>query len=246
MTSPDETPEHAEAVHQRFAKTAARTAEREERAREALRDKLRIFLEPSGDERVLDAGAGTGGLAFAVSPLVREVVAVDVVPELLDEGRRRAGSFPNVTFLQGDVTGLDFEGGSFDLAGTIRTLHHVPRPELVVAELTRLTRFGGRVLIIDQIAPGDPLAGVELDRFERLRDPSHTRTLPDTDVRALIEANGLVLLRSRFEQEQRDLEQYLDLAACEGEPRQRAAELAPGGLVVTIGWYLAVKPVPAA
>lgn len=243
---PDRTPEHADALHERFAKTAARVGEREERARETLRDKLRLFLEPSGDERVLDAGAGTGGLAFAVSPLVREVVAVDTVPELLEEGRRRAGPFPNVSFLLGDVTALELEDGSFDLAGTVRTLHHVARPELLVAELTRVTRFGGRVLIVDQIAPIDPLAAVELDRFERARDPSHTRTLPDTDVRAFLEANGLMLQRSTFEPEQRDLEQYLDLAACEGEPRTRAAELAPGGLAVTIGWYLAVKPVPAA
>jgi ubiquinone/menaquinone biosynthesis C-methylase UbiE len=246
LTSPDETSKNADELHDRFAKTAQRIATREERAREALRQKLRAFVELSGDERVLDAGAGTGGLAFAIAPLVREVIAVDLVPALLDEGRKRAGPFPNVTFVEGDVTQLDFEDGSFDVAGTVRTLHHVPRPELVVAELVRVTRFGGRVLIIDQIAPIDPLAGVELDRFERARDPSHMRTLPDTDVRALLEMNSLVLRRSSFEQEERDLEPYLDLAGCEGEPRQQAAALAPVGGSVTIGWYLAAKPVPAA
>ena len=246
MTSPDETSKHAEELHERFEKTARRIATREERAREALRQKLREFVELSGDERVLDAGAGTGGLAFAIAPLVQEVIAVDLVPALLDEGRKRAGPFPNVTFVEGDVTKLDFEDGSFDLAGTVRTLHHVPRPELVVAELVRVTRFGGRVLIIDQIAPIDPLAAVELDRFERARDPSHMRTLPDTDVRALLDANRLVLQSSLFEQEERELEPYLDLAGCEGESRQQAVALAPVGGSVTIGWYLAAKPVPAA
>ena len=246
MTTPDATNENAEALHERYAKTAERVAGREEQAREALREKLRVFVELLGDERLLDAGAGTGGLAFAVAPLVREVIAVDLVPELLDEGRRRAGPFPNVTFVEGDVTRLDFEGGSFDVVGTVRTLHHVPRPELVVAELVRVTRFGGRVLIIDQIAPVDPLAAVELDRFERARDPSYTRTLPDTDVRAFLEANGLVLQRSTFEQERRELESYLDLAACEGASREQAAALAPPSGSVTIGWYLAVKPVPHA
>jgi hypothetical protein len=113
-----------------------------------------------------------------------------------------------------------------------------------VAELTRVTRFGGLVLIVEQIAPADPLAGLELDRFERARDPSHTRTLPDTDLRALLEANSLVLQRSDVVQEQRELEPYLDLAGCEGEARKRAEELAPGVLSVTVGWYLAVRPVP--
>jgi SAM-dependent methyltransferase len=243
---PDGTPQHADALHERFVKTAARVAAREERGREALRERLRRFLDLSGDERVLDAGAGTGALAFALAPLVRDVVAVDIVPELLDEGRGRAAEFPNVTFVEGDATQLGFEGGSFDLAATLRTLHHCARPELVVAELNRVTRFGGRVLMIDQIAPVDPLAALELDRFERARDLSHTRTLPDTDVRAFLEANGLVLRRSMFERERHELEPYLDLAGCEGEPRQEAVALAPHSDWVTIGWYLAARPVPAA
>src|SRR5207245_10629937 len=116
--------------------------------------------------------------------------------------------------------------------------------ELAVSELVRVTRLGGRVLIIDQIAPADPLAAVELDRFERARDPSHTRLLPDIDVRALLEANGLVLRASRFEQEPRDLDRYLDLAGCEGEARERAIAAAPAPLQASIGWSLAATPPP--
>ena len=81
---------HAEATQARFAASAERMAEHEESRREELRAQVRGFLEPSGGERVLDAGAGTGGFAFAVAPLVKEVVAVDVVPEVLAEGRSRA------------------------------------------------------------------------------------------------------------------------------------------------------------
>jgi len=233
-------------VQERFVKSAERVAQREELGREALREKLRAFLELRGDERVLDAGAGTGALALALAPLVGEVTAVDVVPELLEEGRRRGAAFPNVSFVEGDAMHLEFEDGTFDLAGTLRTLHHVRRPELVVAELGRVTRAGGGLLIVDQLASVDPLAALELDRFERARDPSHTRTLPDTDVRALLEANSLVLLRSCFEREERALEPYLDLAVCEGELRRQASALAPPELSVTIGWYLAVKPAPGA
>jgi SAM-dependent methyltransferase len=193
---------------------------------------------------VLDAGAGTGALALALAPLVREVVAVDLVPELLAEGRKRAGGVPNVTFVEGDIARLGLEVGYFDIAGTLRTLHHVPRPELVVAELARVVGPGDRVLIVDQVAPVDPLLAVEFDRFERARDPTHTRTLPDVDIRSLLDANGLVLRRSEITQETRDLESYLDLAGCSGSARDRARALAPPGGTVPIGWYVAVKPAP--
>ncbi len=229
-------------LRRRFAATASRIAELEESRREALREELRSVLAPEGDERVLDAGAGTGALAFALAPLVREVVAVDLVPELLAEGRRRGAAFPNVEFQEGDVTDLDLPDASFDLTASLRTLHHVARPELVLAELVRLARPGGRVLVVDQIAPADPLAALELNRFERARDPSTSRVLSDLDLRGLFEANSLVLRFSRAREESRKLDDYLDLAACSGEARERALALAPRAYVATYGWYLLAKP----
>lgn len=234
--------DHTEATHSRFSATAAKMAEHEESRRDELREQVRRFLEPSGDERVVDVGAGTGGFAFAAAPLVREVVAVDVVPAVLAEGEARAAAeFGNVTFVEADAAELPFEDGSFDVAACVRTLHHVARPELVVAELVRVTGFRGQVLVVDQIAPTDPLVGFELDRFERARDPSHTRLLPDVDIRSLLDANGLVLRRFEQRPERRDVGEYLDLAGCAGDARDRALGFAPGDYTATIGWYLATR-----
>ncbi len=235
---------NADPVQARFARAAPQLAELEESRRERFRERIRRFVNPSGDERVLDSGTGTGAVAFAIAPLVSEVVGVDVVPEMLAEARSRAGEFPNVEFVEGDITQLSPDLGSFDLTACSRTLHHVARPELVVAELVRTTLPGGHVLVIDQIAPVDPLAALELNRFERARDPSHTRALADVDMRHLFEANGLVLLRAEIEHEERELQSYLDRAACAGEERERALAMAPGheSYSVEIGWYLLRKP----
>ena len=191
---------------------------------------------------MLDAGTGTGALAFALAPHVAEVVGVDLVPALLAEARKREAEFRNVTFVEGDITRLPPDLGEFDLAGTVRTLHHIRRPELAVAELVRVTRPGGRILVVDQVAPIDPLEALELNRFERARDPTHERTLVDPDFRQLFEANDLRLLRSDFETQTRDLERYLDVAACEGEAREHARALAPGeSLPVIVAWYLLAR-----
>jgi SAM-dependent methyltransferase len=226
----------------RFAQTAERLAALQDRRAPALAARVRRFVSPQGEERALDAGCGAGALAFALAPIVAEVVGVDRVPELLEQARARAVDVPNVRFIEGDIVELPFPPALFDLVGTLRTLHHVPRPELVVAELVRVTRPGGRLLVVDQIAPNDPLAALELNHFEQARDPTHTRALADVDMRLLFESNNLVLLRSERVPEERELGPYLDLAACEGEERARAESLAPARFTVDIGWYLLKKP----
>jgi ubiquinone/menaquinone biosynthesis C-methylase UbiE len=232
-----------DATRERFAKTADRVAALQDARAVELEAKVRRFATPAGDERALDSGSGAGALAFALAPHVREVVAVDLVPELLEQGRRRGVRCPNVEFVEGDATALPFEDSSFDLAGSLRTLHHIARPELAVAELARVTRLGGRVLIVDQIAPVDPVVAVELNAFERARDPSHARALADIDLRHLFEANDLVLITAEYERQPRELGPYLDLAACEGEARERAESLAPPNYTAELGWYLLDKRV---
>ena len=230
-----------DATQERFGKTAERIAELQDARAAELEQQIVRLVAPSGDERALDSGTGTGALAFALAPHVREVVGVDVVPQLLEQARKRATDVPNVTFAEGDATKLPFGYGEFDLACSLRTLHHLARPELALAELTRVTRSQGRLLVIDQIAPVDPLVAAELNRFERARDPTHTRTLADVDLRGLFESNGLVLLRAEYTRERRDVDSYLDLAGCEGEARERAKTLAPPGYTADLGWYLLEK-----
>lgn len=220
-----------------------RLALQEERA-DQLAERVRRLLGPfTGTEAVLDSGCGTGALAFALAPHVAEVVGLDVDPELLEAAREHAPD--NVRFVEGDATAIPFGYGEFDIAASHRVLHHLHRPELAVSELTRVTRLGGRVFVVDQLGSVDPLRSLEMDRFERLREPTHHRLLPDGDVRGYLDANDLVLLTSEVTRERVDLERRLDLAGVSEDERTKIRGPAPAApYEVEIGWYVSRKPGP--
>ncbi len=104
-----------------------------------------------------------------------------------------------------------------------------------------MTKPGGTILVVDQVAPVDPLAAFELNRFERARDESTTRVLAEGDLRALFDANNLVLRREEIVREPRDLDAYLDLAGCEGDERERARALAPAHYEAVVGWFVLTR-----
>jgi SAM-dependent methyltransferase len=215
----------------------------EERAAD-LAERVRRLLGPFvGTEAALDAGCGTGALALALAPNVAEVVGIDTRADYLEAGRAAAPE--NVRFLEGDVTALPFGYASFDLACCHRVLHHVRRPELAVSELVRVTRPGGRIFIADQLGSLDPLHSLELDRFERLREATHQRLLPDGDIRGYLDANDLVLITSEVTRERIDLEQRLELVGMSEQDRERIRGPAPAEPYdVEIGWYVARKTGP--
>ena len=207
-----------------------------------LADRLRRLLGPfTGHEAVLDAGCGTGSVAFALAPHVAEVVGVDTREDYLEAGREAAPA--NVRFQQADVMRLPFGYAEFDLVCCHRVLHHVRRPELAVSELARVARPGARVFIADQLGSIDPLVNLEQDRFERLRDETHQRLLPEADIRGYLDANDLVLVSSEVIREKVDLEQRLELAGFDEDERERIRGPAPASPYdVEIGWYVSRKP----
>ena len=145
------------------------------------------WLEPLDPEMVvLDVACGAADVAEQVAPNVRQVVGVDLTPALLALGadRLRAAGIGNVLLQEGDAAALPFVDGSFDLVFCRAALHHFARPELQVAEMARVCRPDGRVVISDVVATS---AGIRdaYDTLHRLLDPSHAAVLLDDEIAEL-------------------------------------------------------------
>ena len=112
---------------------------------------------------------------------------------MLDFGRELAAKkgLANVTFKQGDVTTLPFPDGSFSVVVTRYTFHHFLDPLAVFKEMVRVCRRGGRIAVVDMYASEDDAKAAQWNRLELLRDPSHVRCLPLSELKALFGKVGL-------------------------------------------------------
>jgi ubiquinone/menaquinone biosynthesis C-methylase UbiE len=117
----------------------------------ALQERLILGLRLAPRMRVLDAGCGPGTQALAVAHAVPDVtvVGVDASRLMIAEAARRAASRPAVSFQVADAGALPFPDGSFDAVMAQTLLAHVRDPGVVVPELRRVTRAGGRIAALD-------------------------------------------------------------------------------------------------
>jgi len=98
-----------------------------------------------------DLGCGTGQLTEVVAPYVQKVVAVDSSSDMLDAARHRVGAARNVDLRQGELENLPIEAGELDAAMLSLVLHYSPSPGRALAEVARVLRSGGRVLVVDML-----------------------------------------------------------------------------------------------
>jgi ubiquinone/menaquinone biosynthesis C-methylase UbiE len=166
------------------------------------------------DLSVLDVAAGTGLLSQTVAPKVKRVVALDVTPEMIAQGRKqihRRGLL-NISFILGRAEALPFLAGTFDLVMTRFSFHHFRGPEAVLKEMIRVCRPGGNVVVVDLLAPADHKLRARYNLLERLRDRSHTEALSQRQMESMATKLGLKMMSFSSRQVKMDLEEWLDFA----------------------------------
>ncbi|GAA0538204.1 class I SAM-dependent methyltransferase [Paractinoplanes ferrugineus] len=170
-----------------------------------LKAGLHAMLGLVPGERVLDVGCGTGADVRLLAGEVGETgraEGVDNSRQLIDKARLLTPlSARNLRYQVADAHRLPFADATFDVARSERVLMHLAEPAAAVAELARVTRPGGRVLIAD---PDHGMWALDLpDRslartltawwFDFIANPWVARTGP-----VLAKAAGLVDVRTRL------------------------------------------------
>jgi SAM-dependent methyltransferase len=146
--------------------------------------------------RWLESACGTGLVSRALAGKVGSVTGVDLTPAMLEQAKNGAAGdgVENVSFSVGDTTALEFAEASFDGAVTRLSLHHIPVPGRAIAELARVVRPGGTVIVGDLVADeADGDAAIWREEIERLRDPSHWVCRTPEQLREMGSAAGLTL-----------------------------------------------------
>jgi demethylmenaquinone methyltransferase/2-methoxy-6-polyprenyl-1,4-benzoquinol methylase len=117
-------------------------------------------------DAVLDCATGTGDLAIAFKNVVGRgrVVGTDFTPEMIELARQKSA---DIAFEVADVTALPFDDHTFDIASISFGIRNVGDPVSAIAEMTRVVRPGGRVIVLEFGQPSNRFASTLYDTYRR-------------------------------------------------------------------------------
>jgi len=98
-----------------------------------------------------DLGCGTGQVSAALAPFVARVIAVDASAAMLQAARKRLSLLDNIDLRRGDLEALPIDDSRLDLATIMLVLHHVAEPARAIAEVARVLKPAGRLVLVDML-----------------------------------------------------------------------------------------------
>ncbi len=125
-------------------------------------------VDPKPGERILDLAAGTGTSSVALAKSGATVIAADFSPGMIAEGRKR---YPSVEFVEADAQKLPFADDEFDAVTISFGLRNVEDPKVGLAEMYRVLKPGGRLVVCEFSKPPQALFRMGYAAYLRLAMP---------------------------------------------------------------------------
>jgi len=175
-----------------FGQRAAFYTTSQTHADPAVLQRVVALAKPQPHWNALDIATGTGHTAFALAPHVGSVIGIDLTEPMLAEAEhlRKKKSAGNITFQIGDVHQLPFEDGIFEIVTCRRAAHHFSDIQRAIAEMRRVLRPGGTIVIDDRSVPEDDFIDQCMNLLDTYHDESHIREYRPSEWRRMLEDAG--------------------------------------------------------
>ena len=178
-------------------------------------ERFRAALGVAAQGKLLDVACGPGVVTAALAPGAASIVAFDATEPMLEKARQRCAKagLTNVAFRRGDAERMPFADEEFDGVVTRLALHHFAEQQRALDEMFRVLRRGGSAAIVDAISSEDAAESNLHNAIERLRDPSHVRMLPASDLLACLANAGFRDVETASWDMNRELEEWLAIVS---------------------------------
>jgi ubiquinone/menaquinone biosynthesis C-methylase UbiE len=167
----------------------------------------------SRSSRVLDVACGPGIVVEALARSAGQVIGCDITPAMLEKARARCAGLTNTLFKPGRAEALPFEDASFDVVVSRSAVHHFPDPTAAFREMARVVKSGGRVVTVDVQSAESPDEAALHNALEILRDPSHVRMLPKSELHRSLADAGLAIEEVIAWANHREFSEWMKIAA---------------------------------
>lgn len=136
------------------------------------RFKVRREIDPHPGQRVLDVACGTGTVSRILADHGSTVTGLDFSQGMISQAVERHGDHPSIEFQQGDATNLPFEDDQFDVTTVSFGIRNVQEPKKALAEMFRVTKPGGKILVCEFSHPTNGLVNWGYDAYMNVAMPS--------------------------------------------------------------------------
>lgn len=128
--------------------------------------KVAEFIDPA--DEVLECACGTGAITVCIAEKCRRLIATDYASGMLKQAKRKCRKFRNVSFKRVDITSIKCRNDRFDKVVAGNVIHLLLEPGKALAELERVVKPGGRIIIPTYINMSKRSAGLAVKFIEFL------------------------------------------------------------------------------